>query len=333
MITRNKQGSVSAVHIIFGVIALIVLSSGIFYISKNTTNNTSSLNEAIYTESSTPQLTEFILSKRGRLDFQSLVTAISQENSFESSMMYDSAVSTSSIPKITSGNLVKIEDILEALPYDDKKTFCSKLPTYSESLNKRIDDTKIKIGDLFEKRMKAISEEKKSRAVKIERNRNLRDNQIETYFSRIKSAVATSSADVQLISLQTGIQNVVRDSRDRADQSAESVLLGFTDSMNKYEGDVFLILSNFETSIAKVLSTAQKDCANGVYPRAVRISLHASLTVLKKNLFHEFQYLQYPYDEVYKLIEARDDSRQALGSDRSDIIRELKRIQETIPKK
>jgi uncharacterized protein (UPF0333 family) len=333
MITRNKQGSVSAVHIIFGVIALIVLSSGIFYINKNTTSNTSSLNEAIYTASSTPQLTEFILTKRGRLDFQSLVTAISQENSFESSMMYDNAVSTSSIPKITSINIVKIEDILETLPYDDKKTFCSKLPTYSESLSKRIDDTRIKIGDLFEKRMKAISEEKISRAVKIERNRNLRDGQIETYFSRLKSSVATSSADVQLINLQTGIQNIVRDSRNRADQSVDSVHLGFTDSMNKYKDDVFSALSNFETSITKVLSTAKKDCSDGVYPRAVRVSLHAGLTVLKKNLFDEFQYLQYPYDEVNKLIETRNDSRQVLDSERSVLLNELERIQETIPKK
>ncbi len=333
MISRKIKRSISTTHITFGFAVLIILSLIIFYSKKDVVALPSILSNVISTASSIPQIDEPLLSRKARSDFEFLIATVLQVNSFESSVARDDTFVTSSIPDITTNHLVKIEDTINTLPGNDKKTFCSKLSTYSELLTKRVGDAKIKIADLFEKQARTISAEKLFREKKVERNRNLSDEQIGTYFTRLKNSLATSTSYTQLSALQTEIMIVINESRKKADLSTDSVSLGARDAIDIYQKKISKNLSGFEDITSKSLATAKNDCMEGVSPRVIRLSLHASLIVFKKNLFEAFSSVQNPHDEISKLLDVRNREIQITESGRLTLFKRLEKILETIPKR
>lgn len=316
------------------VVVLIILVVFIVVYKKDTVPLSSlTLSNLTDTTSLLPESTELLLSKKTRPDFQLLINTILQEHSFELAVARDDTKATSSVPAIALNTLAKIDDAIGALPVDDKKTFCSRLPTYSELLTKRIGDTRINIVNAFEKQTETMSAEYTSREKKVERNRNLRDEQVDTYFTRLRKLTATSTTNNYLGSLQTETIEMLAGSRKNTDQIINTTRLETAGMVEQYRDTVVSHIHTFNTLVSDKLSTAKKECAGGVSPHVARLNLHASLVVMQKNLSEIFQMIQNPQSEIAVLLKNKNESVEMAGLSRLNLLTKLEQIIETIPKK
>ncbi|TAK58097.1 hypothetical protein EPO17_00295 [Patescibacteria group bacterium] len=274
--------------------------------------------------------TVLLLPRKVHTDFTSLLSTLSGEDSFESAMVRDEDGIISSIPEITEDSVAKIESTIDTLPADDSKGFCSKLPAYSDTLIEKITETKKKIDNTFEKRLSALDAEKILMENKKARNRNLRDEQLATYFARIENVLATSTS---FTTLSTEITNTLREVRRENDEAVNIMHDNTIDKIAVYQKSVDLTFSNFYSAIFDKIVSAKNDCSKGVSSKVVRLSMHASLLVLQKNLLNSIQSLHYPQDELSTLVQAKNDKVQVYEKNRQTLHRKLEKILETIPKK
>ncbi len=331
---NNQIKTKLATKYLYAIFAVIIIFAGIFFIlnSKNDPILSAPNIDIDQTKSLSAITDTLILPRKARADFQSIISTIEQEKSFESAMVKDNETTLDNFPEINNDYFTKIMSVLDVLPTDGAKSFCSKLPEYSDLVNARIEETKGKIDTLLDKDLGTSDTLEISVKNKKIRNRELRNSQIETYFSRIESVVATSTM-VEFENIHTDILKKLSETRKGTDTATQAMDMGVRDILVVYQKGIDSIFSTFATLISNSLTGAKNDCSAKVPSNVVRLSTYASFTVYRQNFSNLLKKSHYPKDELQRLLYARNEALKSNTALIDTLQKQLQLILSAIPKK
>jgi len=317
----------------FGVVAVLflIVILVIFFHNKDFSRE--------YAISQTPSVenatttSPYILPKRSLPELERIRVVVSQEIAFERALIQEENASVDIIPEISLDSFARIKNTLENLPADSQKNFCEKFTTFSRTLNTVVDETGTNVQKLFTARDEKLYEDRSRRENRIKRNRDLRDVELDTYFSRIEK-LATISSTTPTNPIRTDITNALGEIRYQTDTLSNQFFLDVSQQLNTYMTNINDLFSTINPKIAQILSRGKNECAEGISPRVVRLSTHAGLTVvLGKSLEKALQNIPYSKEQLSLLVQTKEvqQGTQVLAQDA--LKTKLESIIESISKK
>lgn len=277
--------------------------------------------------------TAYILPKRALSDLEQIRATVNQEIAFEKAMSQEENTIIDIVPKIDDEYFANIKKTFAYLPSDTQKNFCQKFTTFSSTLTERLAETKETTNKLFSTKENSLVSGRTTREQRMQRNRDLRDTQLNTYFSRLEknvSASATSSID----SIRNDIINTLEEVRHQTDLISDAFFSGIIKELNTYKSDLNNFFSYSNPKVTQILTDAKKECDKGTSPRIVRLSAQAGLTVVLNKIFEGSIYDNlYPEKQLLFLIKTKNTEQKIQEDTQTDLKGRLTDIVQSIPKK
>ncbi len=316
-----------AVGILLSCILFIFL-----YNKKIVQESTLSTVAELSTETATTSVS-YILPKRTLPDFERIITTVDQEIAFEQAMVQEEDTLANTIPEISDGYFTGIKKTLDSLPADDQKNFCQKFAVFSNVLNEELGETREDIEKLFDTKEKKLREGRSTKEQRVKRNRDLRDTQLNIYFSRLEKLVNASTTP-HIDSIRTDIVSTLKDVRYQTDQTSDLFFSGIIELSDTYRSNLDTLFSDINPKVVRILDEAKNECGKGISPRIVRLSVNAGLSVVLNKIFDtSIHNIPYPKEQLSSLVQTKNVQQNIQSDVQTALKKRLVASMQSIPKK